>query len=477
MIAKKYVQVQNSRLQSVFDSLNGDELRSLRKFLQSPFFNQRSDVLALFELLIATRRPGKALPNKEEIVQALYPGEPFDDQRVRHTMSFLLKNIEQFMAHQVIFENGHFVQAKLAEAYRRRNLPDQFQRTLAALKKTHEGSPLRHADHYWAGYEIQLQDYLFTATTRRSTELNLQEIGDQLDLAFLALKLRQSCVALSHQAVFKTDYDFGLLKEVLDYIEKENLLELPAIGVYYHCYQALTKATETVHFQSFKKMLYLHDGAFPLAESRDLYLLAINFCIRRYNEGSAGFLAEEFELYKTALEKNILLVNGALSRFTYQNVVTLGLVLGEYDWVEDFLENYTQLLETRFRAANHSFNLARLEYFRRRFDKALDLLQRSDYEDLLLNLSAKTLLLKIYFETAEFNALDSLLDSMSNFVRRKKAIGYHRDNYLNLVRLMKKLLQTPIGDKAAREKLATEIAETKSVAEREWLLEKLEKGI
>ena len=468
--------MQNTRLYSVFNSLTGDEIRSFRKFLQSPFFNQRADVIALFELLAKSRKSNKPLPDKKAIFQKLYSGESFDDQRVRHVMSFLLKNMEQFLAYQLIIENNQFVQTKLAEAYRRRNLPDQFQRTLVSLKKTHENSPFRHADHYWAGYEIQLQDYLFTATTRRATHLNLQEIGDQLDHAFLALKLRQSCVALSHQAVFKTDYGFGLLQEVLDFIERENLLDVPAIGVYCHCYHALTKPLESTHFQGFKKMLYLHGDAFPVAESRDLYLLAINFCIRRYNEGSAGFLEEEFELYKAALDKKILLVNGILSRFTYQNVVTLGLVLGEYDWVEIFLKNNTALLEPRFREANHSFNLARLEYFRRNFDKALGLLQQSDYEDLLLNLSAKTLLLKIYYETEEFDALDSLLDSMSNFVRRKKAIGYHRENYLNLIRLTKKLLQTPIGDKEARKKLAAEITDRKSVAEREWLLEKVEIG-
>jgi hypothetical protein len=51
-------------------------------------------------------------------------------------------------------------------------------------------------------------------------------------------------------------------------------------------------------------------------------------------------------------------------------------------------------------------------------------------------------------------------------------IGY-RDNYLNLVRLTKKLLQISVVDKEARAKLEAEIIETKSVAEREWLLEKV----
>lgn len=466
--------MQNSLLHTAFQSLTGDEVKAFRKFVCSPFFNQRQDVCDLFELLVADRKTSKELPCKEDISAKLFPSENYDDRKVRHAMSFLFRLLEQFLAQSVAAEDELAQRLQLAEAYRRRGLKNHFQRTLQRAADQHAANPLRHADHFWTGYELQRQGYLLTATSNRVTALNFQQIGDQLDLAFLALKLRQSCLALSHQAVFKAEYDFGLLPQVLAEVQRRSLLDVPAIGVYFHCYHTLTEPEDERHFQKFKAELYRHDGAFPTSEGRDLYLLAINFCIRRYNEGEGKFLAEELELYRAALAKKLLLVNGQLSRFTYQNVVTLGLVLREFDWVETFLRDYTPLLDPRLRAANHSFNLARLAYERGQFSKALELLQQADYEDVLLSLTAKSLLLKIYFETSEFTALDSHLDAMANFVRRKKELSYHRENYLSLCRFVRRLLAVPPNDREAVQRLREEVGAAPAVAERKWLLGKVE---
>ena len=466
--------MQNSLLHTAFQTLTGDEIKAFRKFVSSPFFNQREDVVRLFEVLVECRKSKKPVLEKAALFHKIFPREKYDDRKMRHVMSFLLRLLEQFFTHSIQVENEGIAHTQLAEAYRRRGLTQHFQRTLQRVAEQHSKSSFHHADHYWLGYELQRQGYLLTASSNRVTALNFQQLGDQLDLAFLALKLRQSCLALSHQAVFKAEYDLGLLPQVLDEVQRRELLDQPAISVYFHCYHTLTEPNEEAHFQKFKSELYRHDGSFPTSESRDLYLLAINFCIRRYNEGEEKFLAEELELYQAALEKKLLLINGQLSRFTYQNAVTLGLVLREFDWVESFLRDYTAMLDPRFRTANHSFNLARLEYERGNFDKALELLQRADYQDLLLNLTAKTVLLKIYFETAEFDALDSHLDAMSNFVRRKKALSYHRDNYLNLCRFVRRLLVTLPSDDGAFHRLQEEVNQSPAVAERKWLLEKME---
>ncbi len=92
---------------------------------------------------------------------------------------------------------------------------------------------------------------------------------------------------------------------------------------------------------------------------------------------------------------------------------------------------------------------------------------------MLHNLDARRMLLRSYFELGEFSALDSLLDSFTIFLRRRRDVGYLRQNYLNLIRFTKKLLQVPAAEKGARERLRREIEETKALAEREWLLQKV----
>jgi hypothetical protein len=99
------------------------------------------------------------------------------------------------------------------------------------------------------------------------------------------------------------------------------------------------------------------------------------------------------------------------------------------------------------------------------------LLQHANYRDILLNLSAKTLLIKTYYELDEFDALTSSLDAMRNYIRRKRVIGYHRTNYLNIVKYMEKLVSLNLSDRAAVERFRTALKEEVILSEKAFFLD------
>jgi hypothetical protein len=90
--------------------------------------------------------------------------------------------------------------------------------------------------------------------------------------------------------------------------------------------------------------------------------------------------------------------------------------------------------------------------------------------DLLLNLDAKLMLLKMYYELGEFDALESLLTAMKTFIRRRKELGYQKNHYLGIIRFTQKLMALPPNDRAARELLRSEIENAEGLPEKEWLL-------
>ncbi|NUO03453.1 MAG: hypothetical protein HUU01_22805, partial [Saprospiraceae bacterium] len=146
----------------------------------------------------------------------------------------------------------------------------------------------------------------------------------------------------------------------------------------------------------------------------------------------------------------------------------------EWDWAAGFLETFKLRLPETERENTYRFNLANLYFRKKDYARAMDLLRHVEFRDKLHNLDARRMLLRMYFETGETDALESLLDSFETYIRRQKDLGYHGENYLNLIRLTRKLLQTPVGEKLTRKKLTTEIVATKALAEREWLLEKIQ---
>jgi hypothetical protein len=98
------------------------------------------------------------------------------------------------------------------------------------------------------------------------------------------------------------------------------------------------------------------------------------------------------------------------------------------------------------------------------------LLQHANYRDILLNLSAKTLLIKTYYELDEFDALTSALDAMRNYIRRKRVIGYHRTNYLNFTRYMEKLVSLNLSDRTSVERFITALNAEAVLSEKAFFL-------
>mgnify|MGYP001295613530 CR=1 FL=1 len=67
--------------------------------------------------------------------------------------------------------------------------------------------------------------------------------------------------------------------------------------------------------------------------------------------------------------------------------------------------------------------------------------------------------------------MESHLQAIRAFIRRKKMARYQLENYLNTANFTQKLLETNLFDKEERAALRREIEATKAVAEKEWLLE------
>ncbi|MEM1124654.1 MAG: hypothetical protein AAGJ18_29715 [Bacteroidota bacterium] len=313
------------------------------------------------------------------------------------------------------------------------------------------------------------------ATTSRTSEQNLQELSDSLDTAFLILKLQQACSAVSHQTVYQQEYQLGLLPFILSYIEQNALTKIPAVGLYYYCYLALSGQQAYQNFEQFKHLLFTYQHQFPKHEWNNLFLFGINICIRIINSGDMRYLQEILELYKKGLTTEALLDNDVLTRFTYQNITTAGIRTGDLKWTRQFLTDYKDKVEQTYRESAFRFNMARLAYHEQNYDEAIDLLRDTDQGDLLINLASKNLLLKIYYEMEAFKLLSAFLDAFQIYLRRKKVLASHRKNYWNMIYYTQQLMKVNPYDTADKVALRKRIEEEGVLLERDWLLGQLEK--
>ena len=462
--------MQHALLWQSLSALSPLERKHLGQWLESPFFCRRPQPARLFQYLRECLDQARA-PDMDE---ARKQTAILTDQDFRLLMSELQAQIEHFLAYQEYFRDAADAQIRLAAAWRKRGLDKHFQRALRKARHDWARQPFRHSGYFEAQADIALEAYQYLSTGQRTEAFNLQELLDATDTAFILRKLRQACFALTHQAVYNADYQLGLLDAVLEHIRRTPaMLDLPPVALYYSCYLFLTDPVEEAHFSRFRALLLAHSTTLPPDEQRDLYLLAINYCIKKINQLQNAYFRQALELYQSALRAELLLENGALSPFAYNNIVAIALKVGETAWAEHFIREYAPLLEKKHREANCQLNLARVAYTHKDYRKALLHLQEADYKDLINNLIAKTLLLKIYFETGEYDALDAHLQSMQGFLRRQRVIGYHRDNYRNIIRLTRRIMQHNPNDPAEAAALKNQIEAENPLTEKAWMLEML----
>ena len=474
--------MQGSKLIEIFYTLTATERRALHKFVHSPYYNKREDVLLLLSYLEQQPNASAETLAKDKVFEYVFPNESYDkaaDHKIRYVMSFLLKLIEEFLSTREAVINPLYNQLHLAKAYRHLRLPKHFRQTMNQARKLHQSTQLRDFDYYEQAFRIEEEEYLFAGYTQRAPE-NVQELSDMLDIQYLAAKLKQSCLMLSHQTVHKINYNSGLLQEVLNYIDRnQEVLVHAAIALYYYYYRAATAVESELYFQRFKKVLLASADTFPSSEMQDFYNMAINYCVKTLNQQKDNYkvyFRELFELYQEGLKSAVFLEDGILSPFHFKNIVTIALQVKEFDWTSRFIKEYQNYLSSEHRDTYVNFGLSKLRFEQKRYDEALILLQEVDYADIFLHLSSKLMQLKIYYELQEFDVLESFLNSFRTYVNRKKQSGdlrsYHQENYLNIIRLTQKLLTYNPFDKKEKAKLKDEIEKTK-VTERKWLLDQL----
>ena len=449
----------------IIAQFSDEEQQQFVKFLQSPYSNSNIKLTKVFGIIqqaILT----KQYEIEETIFVSIFPDINKNKQHFYDATSQLFRMIEQFLILQDVEKDFCLQQQLLQKALHQKQLDFTI-----SSKKTNASS-----EFYLHVYKQQLFSHHHILLEDLVNISSLEHAFYHFDIYALIEKLRLACSIISAQSFDKQEIDFSLLELLLQRITLEDLEKHALLAIYFYTYKMLQQPESETYFNQLQPLIYQHVQTFPKTEMREIILQANNFCIKRMNRGEEVYFRKSFELYKLGIEEKIVLESGLLSRFTFTNVVTIALRLKEIDWTKSFIENNKKYIEEKFRESTYSFNKAKLWYTQKLYDKTIQLLQQADYDDILLNLSAKTILLKIYVELNYFDALEYHIQSMRKFITRKKIEPFYKNNFTNICKLTLKLMEFKSSKKTHKEQdnLKATIQQTNPCSEKAWLLEQIQ---
>lgn len=477
--------MKNSSLLEVWTTLSDEDKKQIRRAVHSPFFNQRKEITALLEYLekqqvsfsAARRKTGRTnqqaeMLSKTSAFKVIYSSDyqkrGYNDLKMRQLMSALLEIIRQVLAVNYLKSVPFQIELNALKWLKAQGYEQLFEKNISKIKVKTGRLPQQGEDFFLNQFLLEQENWEHIRQRQRTGQEYLLAMNTSFS-AYVAINtLRQACSVKSQQSVAATTVRINYLQETLQLVQSGNFSDIPAVDAWHAAYQALTSADATFFFR-LKQYITAQSALFPPNDLRDLYVLAINVCIKKINTSNKDFFQQAFELYKSGLQLGLFLENGHLSKFTYRNVLNVAAALEEWDWAFQYLSEFKSFLPPKDQENTFTYNLATFYFRKKEYGTAQTLLARTELKDHLENFDSRRMLLRIYYETGEWQALQSLADSFEVYLRRNKSGGYHREMYLNFVRLLKRILALLPSDIKAKDKLLQEIIQCEYLAEREWL--------
>ena len=469
--------MKDNKLLAAFKTLKPKELGRFEKFVCSPYFNVHEGAIALAQYFISNLDVGKPEDfERERLFAAVYEGV-YDDLKIRHLCSDLLKLLENFMAIEKVQQNPIKRDLLKLRSLRDRRLDKHFNHSIRTVQKTLIDKEIYDFSYYEDRYKVEneINEFIGSHYVRKG-ENNIEKAANYFDKHYILNKLRFGCVKLNYEGVFHKDYELFLFDEIVEHLKRVDYSEDSLIMCYFQLYLAFSDYSSDSSFRVYKN---LFDGLLNELDhemGHELTALSCNYCIRRLNMGDSSYLAEIMYFYQCGLSQKFLFNTlNELSPFDFKNMIVMSCSLKEFEWAQNLIGEYIDYLPFTHRADSLTFNTALIYWFKKDYKKVLRQIASIEFNDPFYALDAKTILLKIYFEEGEKDLLHSLCESFRIYLKRNRIISQTRKTEKNnLIKYSARLIKIKPNQIDRLKKIKQEIVEKPNINNKKWLLDQIQ---
>ncbi len=410
---------------------------------------------------------------KQNIYLALYGPETQVQGKLEKLMSELNKHLRIFLLQKMYAseDNELLHQIHWAKWQRERGLFERAKQSLTKLRSIRESNQLESIEKYRLNLLCSEEEHMWESTFNRvKGDLGVPQLIQDLDLYFLNYRTdRINRFLLQQKAAKLADADFSL--DNLNHLEKVSVQLAVNLRI-----ANMLQAETPDEKDALALMEYLIEHGPKLSdESLDhAYAFLRNLCTLLINAGHLEFIPIQHKIHLDNLNRGYFFINGEISPNSYINMVQIATRADEISWAKEFTEQFrNRLVGGDVDQFFYNLNMAQCFFSEKAFEAASNFVPEAPSSSHYYQI-AKRLELKIYYEL-QSDLLLYKIDAYRKYIERtapKVASDNIRELYLNFLKILHQLAQSPPKDKARSERLVKRIEEKKFIAERSWLLEK-----
>ena len=283
-----------------------------------------------------------------------------------------------------------------------------------------------------------------------------------------------ACEMADAKTSLKASYDIRL-PENIDYVLQKDICTQSSIIMAFSYLFSLLEGTNENAYNNLKNLLLEKAEQFSAQDSYTLYVGLLNHSTRLTNQhGDLHSYKKYLYIIRQMLAKGWLYTDDCLSPWLYRNIVHAALKAGEEVWAKDFAMQYRGDVCAAFRDDIFLYVQAYIAYCEKEYSKAQLLLAQHNPKDVLLNISCRSLLIKLYYEDEQEELLLHYLEATRIFLIRNKVLDEQlRQQMLKFVEITAKLARLAPFEQEKLYNLLHRLPPAQQVMHREWLRERL----
>jgi len=422
------------------------ELNDFGKFINSPYFIERSQLPVLFSKL-RSYSPNY-LVSKEALFTEAFHGKKYSDQLMRKYISELNKMFEKYLAIRAFQKDEYAFTLGIAEEKGRLNIHGEVEKMTAAAIQKLRSETISDEDHYFYLYKFEtLHDVSAGAVPSFSRgESGEQTISTFTDYSAIMI-LKYYSKLLNNRKYIRMKASVKILDDMIRVFYENGKIESPLATIYYYIIQSLLESNN-------EEFYFLH-----------------NYCYEKADYGNKEFIKERFEIMQQFLQKGYCFENQIMKPEFFSSMILNALSLNKTKLAEEFYADYSETLPKENRISLLNFTMANIHMHKKQFGKAIELLGKIKFNDIFDNIRTRTLYMMIYFESRMFEPLIYQADSFRHFLKNSKQVTpYVSSRSLNFISQILQIVKYIKGDSG---EIRIKGFETKAVMNRPWLLEKI----
>ena len=428
----------NTQPIEILKKLDKEEFKRFGDFLNSPFFNNSSFIVKIYE---AVKKEYPAFTGNslepERIFNNLYPSESFKDTRIRNLYAEFGNLLRKFLGYTKIESSEVEFDTFIAMALMEKNLNHLSNKVMNKRFEEYSGKifwdntdfPLMYKMH--ALFSLNLD-----AGSKHSTKeyISIQiKLQDLLLASFFRDIFTLLMTQSAQKIVFPDHYNKNTIEEFLNlfdirklfmYLEKAKNPYVDYIKVNYLIYYYTeNNITEEDYFE-LKNKFYKIIFDISSTDAFVFIVRIIQILLLRLVPLDKKFYKEIFELSKLFCELKIFPNKRVffLAAGPFRDIFGPAVILGELDWAESFVKVYSQYLMEDIRENELNYCMGNISFKRKNYNLSLEYFNKVKLFDMIEKINIRFFYMMNYIELKAYENALSSLQTLKQFYSDRKDI-------------------------------------------------------